>query len=93
MLTLTLPLVLQMGTTIQMHPEIQRQLTGNAKGAIMDGLNLGIIKALKFQLPPIQVQKKFETFFEQLDKSKVVVQKALDETQLLFDSLMQQYFG
>lgn len=80
-------------SAFQMHPEIQRQLTGNAKGAIMDGLNLGIIKALKFQLPPIQVQKKFETFFEQVDKSKVVVQKALDETQLLFDSLMQQYFG
>lgn len=80
-------------SAFQMHPEIQRQLTGNAKGAIMDGLNLGIIKALKFQLPPIQVQKEFEAFFQQADKSKVAVQKALDETQLLFDSLMQQYFG
>ena len=80
-------------SAFQMHPEIQRQLTGNAKGAIMDGLNLGIIKALKFQLPPIQVQKEFEAFFQQADKSKVAVRKALDEAQLLFDSLMQQYFG
>ena len=38
-------------------------------------------------------QKQFETFVQQVDKSKVVVQKALDETQLLFDSLMQDYFG
>ncbi|MEG1726239.1 MAG: type I site-specific deoxyribonuclease, partial [Anaerovoracaceae bacterium] len=32
-------------------------------------------------------------FVHQVDKSKVVVQKSLDEAQLLFDSLMQQYFG
>ena len=32
-------------------------------------------------------------FVEQVNKSKVAVQKALDETQILFDSLMQKYFG
>lgn len=80
-------------SAFQMHPEVQRQLMGNAKGAIMDGLNLGIIKRLRFQLPPLQVQKDFELFYDQVDKSKVVVQKALEEAQLLFDSLMQKYFG
>ena len=44
-------------------------------------------------VPPIEVQNAFVSFVAQLDKSKVVVQKALDEAQLLFDSLMQQYFG
>ena len=39
------------------------------------------------------LQKKFIEMKEQVDKSKVAVQKALDETQKLFDSLMQQYFG
>ena len=38
-------------------------------------------------------QMKFVNFKEQVDKSKFAVQKALDETQLLFDSLMQEYFG
>ena len=38
-------------------------------------------------------QKNFINFVNQVDKSKVKVQKALDETQKLFDSLMQQYFG
>ena len=80
-------------SAFQMHPDVQRQLTGNAKGAIMDGLNLGIIKGLRFQLPPLQEQKNFEQFYAQVDKSKVVAQKALDEAQLLFDSLMQKYFG
>ena len=79
-------------SAFQMHPGVQQQLTGNAKGAIMDGLNLGIIKGLKFQLPPLQKQKDFEVFYTQVDKLKAAVQKALDEAQVLFDSLMQQYF-
>lgn len=39
------------------------------------------------------MQKDFSTFVAQVDKSKAVVQKALDEAQTLFDSLMQQYFA
>lgn len=46
-----------------------------------------------FILPPMELQEQFAAFVEQTDKSKATVQKALDETQLLFDSLMQQYFG
>ena len=44
-------------------------------------------------LPPIELQEIFVEFVKQVDKSKVAVQKALDETQTLFDSLMQEYFG
>ena len=43
--------------------------------------------------PPIELQNQFAEFVKQVDKSKVAVQKSLDETQLLFDSLMQEYFG
>ena len=48
-----------------------------------------------YMIPDASYEKKmdFVKFKEQVDKSKVAVQKALDETQLLFDSLMQQYFG
>ena len=46
-----------------------------------------------FIVPPMDTQKEFAAFVTQVYKSKVVVQKALDEAQLLFDSLMQQYFG
>ena len=38
-------------------------------------------------------QKEFAAFVSRVDKSKAVVQEALDKAQLLFDSLMQQYFG
>lgn len=44
-------------------------------------------------LPPIELQEQFAAFVEQVDKSKAAIQKSLDEAQLLFDSLMQKYFG
>ena len=50
-------------------------------------------KKYLFLIPPMVEQKAFAEFVKQVDKSKVVVQKALDEAQLLFDSLMQEYFG
>ncbi len=43
--------------------------------------------------PDIHEQKQFSAFVSQIDKSKFVVQQALDKAQLLFDSLMQKYFG
>ena len=46
----------------------------------------------EFMVPPIELQNQFADFVHQVDKSKVAVQKALDETQLLFESLMQKYF-
>ena len=47
----------------------------------------------KVALPPYEFQEQFATFVKQVDKSKVAVQAALDKAQLLFDSLMQEYFG
>ncbi len=43
-------------------------------------------------LPPIETQTHFAEFAKQVDKSKVAIQKSLDETQVLLNSLMQQYF-
>ena len=77
----------------QIHPEIKRQLQEQTKGAIMAGLNLTVIRGLKFKLPPLERQKQFVEFYKQVNKSEVAIQAALDKTQLLFDSLMQKYFG
>ena len=57
------------------------------------GIEMPALKAYPFPYPPIELQEQFEQFANQVDKSKVAVQKALDETQILFDSLMQKYFG
>ena len=48
---------------------------------------------LKIFLPPLELQNQFADFVRSTDKLKVEIQKSLDETQILFDSLMQKYFG
>ncbi|MBQ0011806.1 MAG: restriction endonuclease subunit S [Clostridiales bacterium] len=50
------------------------------------------IGAIVTILPSMDKQNQFAAFVAQVDKSKVAIQKSLNETQLLFDSLMQQYF-
>ena len=51
------------------------------------------ISGFRMPLPPLGQQQQFAAFVTQVDKSKVAIQKSLDEVQLLFDSLMQKYFG
>ena len=75
------------------NPETKRQFDLSIKGIGVPNLHLGEIKKTQILLPPKELQKEFVVFVEQVDKSKVEVQKALDKTQMLFDSLMQQYFG
>ena len=64
-----------------------------APAGTQPNLNTAIMKAYKQVIPPIELQRDFIRFAEQVDKSKVVAQKALYEAQVLFDSLMQKYFG
>ena len=62
-------------------------------GSASPHINVGDIKTFQMIMPPVEQQQGFTAFIKQVDKSKVAVQKSLDEAQLLFDSLMQEYFG
>ena len=74
--------------------EIQNILFGFSRGSGIPNMpSMSEVKAVKFICPPLELQKEYCDFVHQVDKSKVAVQKALDETKLLFDSLMQKYFG
>ena len=74
--------------------EIQEILFGFSRGSGIPNMpSKSEVKAVKFVCPPLEMQKQYCDFVHQVDKSKVAVQKALEKTQLLFDSLMQQYFG
>ncbi len=75
----------------QLEDKLQ-YLQSQSKGTNTRYLTLGILNELRFVVPPVAEQEQFAVFVEQTDKSKVAVQKALDEAQLLFDSLMQKYF-
>ena len=63
------------------------------KGIANRDLVLSAMAQIKMYRPPMEIQKQFADFVNQVDKSKVAIQKALDKTQMLFDSLMQEYFG
>ena len=64
-----------------------------APAGTQPNLNTAIMKSYMQIIPPMEMQKEFIGFANQVDKSKVAVQKTLEESQLLFDSLMQEYFG
>ena len=76
------------------HQKAKRYFLGCAKQTTgIASINMKQLRALPVLVPPLKLQEQFAAFVEQIDKSKVVVQKALDEAQTLFDSLMQEYFG
>lgn len=56
-------------------------------------INVDQVEEFPIITPPIELQQEYAAFLQQVDKSKFAVQKALDEAQTLFDSLMQKYFG
>ena len=62
-------------------------------GAGVPTLNRNDVHKQKIIDIPIKEQNKFASFVQQVDKSKVAIQKSLDETQILYDSLMQKYFS
>lgn len=74
-------------------PHGKKQIDEGIGGAAQQHFNVGKYNKLQLMLPPKTLQDEFGDFINQVDKSKDSVQKALDEAQLLFDSLMQQYFG
>lgn len=72
---------------------VKKKLTGINRGVRQANISNRDILNLVVPIPPMDIQNRFADFVNQVDKSKVAVQAALDKAQLLFDSLMQEYFG
>ena len=62
-------------------------------GSSVPQINNKDIAPLLICIPPMALQEQFAAFVEQTDKSKLAVQKGLQELEILKKSLMQQYFG
>ena len=72
----------------------KQMLLSMCKAAIgQANINAQELQNIGIYIPPLEIQKEFVSLKKQVNKSKSAVQKALDEAQLLFDSLMQRYFG
>ncbi len=72
---------------------IENDVLAGVRGVTADNIDFKAFQKRTIIVPPLALQEQFVAFVTQADKSKVAVQKALDEAQLLFDSLMQKYFG
>ena len=92
---------LAIGATLNRHylsemlkfSRIKKRLTGISRGVRQANISNRDILALRVPIPPIKLQEQFAAFVEQTDKSKLAVQKGLQELEILKKSLMQQYFG
>ena len=73
--------------------EFQDKMWQKSSGSTVKGIRSKLLVLLTIPVPPIELQNQFRDFLIQVDKSKVAVKKSLDETQVLFESLMQEYFG
>lgn len=74
--------------------EIQDMLFGISRGSgIANMPSMNEVKAFKFICPPLELQNQFASFVQEVDKSRSRIQKSLEASQELFDSLMQEYFG
>lgn len=72
---------------------LRKQIDAMQAGSTVAYLSIAMLKKLDIMVPDDAMQKKFVDFVAQVDKSKAEVRKVIDETKLLFDSLMQNYFG
>ena len=62
-------------------------------GSTFAEFKIFLLKDMDVLVPPRNVQNQFADFVASVDKSKSKIQKSLEETQRLFDSLMQKYFA
>lgn len=71
--------------------QIQKKCSGTS-GSMKNISKAGLLK-IKVKKVPLNLQTQFADFVKQVDKSRFAIQKELDKAQMLFDSLMQEYFG
>ncbi len=74
-------------------PSFKMMIEDMAVGQTMPNLNVPIVSNFQIIKPPMEIQDNYYTFIRQVDKLRFEEEKRLKKTQLLFDSLMQQYFG
>lgn len=72
------------------HPFVQRQLRSATKGAIMDGLNMEIIRGLRIPLPPIPMQERFGKLAAQQQHLQAVQEESMRQADYLFESLLDR---
>ena len=74
-------------------PMVKEQIERTLVGSTQRVVNTKSIASLKVNVPNIAVQRQYEEFVKQTDKSKLAIQQSLDKLEILKKSIMQEYFG
>ena len=74
-------------------PHGKKQIDEGVGGAAQQHFNVGKYNKMRIILPPLEMQKKYKMFLEQVNKSKLSIKKSLEQVETLKKSLMQKYFG
>ncbi len=82
-----------LSNVLHRDPSVLRQIASENRGAIMDGLNLGIIRGLHVRLPPIPAQNRFVKALEEIRSLQGAHIAAADETSALLSSLLHRAFS
>lgn len=72
---------------------IQKQLLEKSIGATMPNLNQGILSKLMIPVPPIDIQQKFASQIEAIEKQKAILCEQLADAEQLMAERMQYYFS
>ena len=62
-------------------------------GSTVAYLSIAMLKKIQVPLPPLALQNEFAAFIEQLDKSKFTIRRSLEKLEMLYQALLQEYFG
>jgi type I restriction enzyme S subunit len=76
---------------LRWDPEVKAQTRREAKGAIMEGWNMGIVKGLLVNAPPMDVQLKFEEIADRIKRMSSAQALAAKGTDELMASLSAKY--
>ncbi len=84
------PLFLEVLCKMEDFKDYVEKMSGNS---LQPNISSKQVEDYMIVLPPLSLQESFSYFVKKIDKTKSAIQKSLEKTQLLFDSLMQEYFG
>ena len=78
-----------------MQEKVQKELYAECVNGSTNQIELSKDRFLNFRIliPEITLQNQFSEIVKQIDKQKFEIEKSLKETQELYESLMEKYFG
>ncbi len=79
--------------SIHSNPFVAYQMKAKSRGAIMDGLNLGLIKRLKLKAAPINLQNQFEEIYLKNKETLEILNTSKMQLVKLRDSVLQKVFN